>query len=126
MSYIDIIHIAMNKSITTFLTAALIAGAVTVFADKLPKRESVHIPSGRSITMQARINKLGHAYGTVTIKFKLNRSGDVTWAEADHVHTTVMDKAFVHKVEDAVRDMKFNKARRAPMTQEGSISYSFR
>jgi hypothetical protein len=103
MSYNDIIHNTMKKSITTFLTSLLIAGAVTAFADKLPKRESVHIPSGRSITMQARINKLGHAYGTVTVNFKLNRSGEITWAEADRTHTTVMDKAFVHKVEDAVK-----------------------
>ncbi|WP_214072054.1 hypothetical protein [Mucilaginibacter sp. dw_454] len=116
----------MKRSITAFLTAMLIAGAVTVFADKLPKRESVHIPSGRSITMQARINKLGHAYGTITVDFKINRKGEVIWAEANKVHTTVMDKAFVHKVEDAVKDMKFNKAKRAPMSQNGSIAYSFR
>jgi hypothetical protein len=126
MSYIGIIHIAMKKTITTFFTALLIAGSITAFADKLPKRESVHIPRGRSITMQARINKLGHAYGTVTVDFKMDRKGDITWAEADRMHTTVMDKDFVHKVVDAVKDMKFNKSKHSPMTQDGSISYSFR
>ncbi|HWZ36123.1 MAG TPA: hypothetical protein VNW51_08200 [Mucilaginibacter sp.] len=116
----------MKISITPFLTVLLVAGSLTVFADKLPKRETVHIPRGRSITMQARINKLGHAYGTVTVDFKMNRKGDVTWAEANALHTTVMDKGFVRKVVDAVRAMKFNKSKYAPMSQNGSISYSFR
>jgi|GEM_PF-2063526 len=116
----------MKNLITPFLIALLLTVGITVFAQKLPKRESVRIPRGRSITMQARINKLGRAYGTVTVNFKMNRKGDVTWAEADRVHTTVMDKNFVHKVVDAVRDMKFNKSPHAPMSQEGSISYSFR
>lgn len=126
MSYRDIFYIAMKHTFTTLLATVLIAGGMTAYTQKLPKRESVHIPHGRSITMQARINKLGHAYGTVTIDFKMNRSGDVIWAEADKLHTTVMDKDFVRKVVDAVKEMKFNKSRRAPMNQEGSISYSFR
>ncbi|GAA4097927.1 hypothetical protein [Mucilaginibacter panaciglaebae] len=116
----------MKISVTKFLTILLLAGSTTAFAQKLPKRESVHIPRGRSIIMQARINKLGHAYGTVTVDFKMNRKGDVTWAEADRLHTTVMDRRFVRKVVDAVGDMKFNKAKHAPVSQEGSISYSFR
>lgn len=116
----------MKKTLTQLFALLLVTGSISVFAQKLPKRESVHIPRGRSITMQARVNKLGHAYGTVTVNFKMDRKGNVTWAEADRLHTTVMDKDFVRKVVDAVRDMKFNKSRRAPMSQEGNISYSFR
>jgi len=116
----------MKTSITKPLTVFLVAVSITTFAQKLPKRESVHIPRGRSITMQARVNKLGHAYGTVTVDFKMNRKGDVTWAEANRLHTTVMNRNFVRRVVDAVRDMKFNKAKRAPISQSGSISYSFR
>lgn len=114
------------KTSTYFLTVLLITGSLTVFADKLPKRETVHIPRGRSITMQARVNKLGHAYGTVTVNFKMNRKGGVTWADADDLHTTVMDKSFVRKVVAAISDMKFNKSKYAPKSQNGSISYSFR
>jgi len=114
------------KTLTRFLTVLLLAGSCSVFAHKLPKRETVHLPRGRSIIMQARVNKLGHAYGTVTVDFKMNRKGDVTWADANALHTTVMDKNFVRKVVDAVRNMKFNKVKHAPMSQKGSISYSFR
>jgi len=49
------------KTLTRFLTVLLLAGSCSVFAHKLPKRETVHLPRGRSITMQARVNKLGHA-----------------------------------------------------------------
>lgn len=116
----------MKKILTQLFTVVLLAVTTATFAQKLPKRESVHIPRGRSIAMQARVNKLGHAYGTVTVNFKMNRKGDVTWAEADDLHTTVMDKDFVRKVVGAVKNMKFNKSKHAPKSQDGSISYSFR
>jgi hypothetical protein len=116
----------MKKTIRTILTAALIAGSVSVFADKLPKKEYVNVPAGRSITMQPSINHLGHAYGTVAIDFVMNKKGKIISARADRRHTTVRDKAFVRKVEEAVMAMEFNKDRHAPEEQRGSLAYSFR
>ncbi|MGF7082358.1 hypothetical protein [Mucilaginibacter sp. UYCu711] len=116
----------MKKTIRTILTAVLITASVTVFADKLPKKEYVNVPAGRSITMQPSINHLGHARGTVTIDFVVNKKGNVLAARADRKHTTVRDKAFVRKVEEAVMAMEFNKDRHAPDEQRGSLAYSFR
>ncbi|MES2377295.1 MAG: hypothetical protein V4553_11980 [Bacteroidota bacterium] len=116
----------MKNSIRTILTALLIAGSVSVFADKLPKKEYVNVPAGRSITMQPSINHLGHAYGTVAIDFVMNKKGKVISAHADRRHTTVRDRAFVRRVEEAVMAMEFNKDRHAPDMQRGSLAYSFR
>ncbi|MBC7400716.1 MAG: hypothetical protein H7289_12305 [Mucilaginibacter sp.] len=116
----------MKKTIRTLLTAVLITGSVSLFADKLPKKEYVKVPEGRSITMQPSINNLGHAYGTVAIDFVMNKKGKVISARADRRHTTVRDKAFVRKVEEAVMTMEFNKDRHAPDMQKGSLAYSFR
>lgn len=116
----------MKNSIKTILTAVLLAGSVSLYADKLPKKEYVNIPEGRSITMQPSINRLGHAYGTVAINFVMNKKGKVISAHADRGHTTVRDKAFVRKVEEAVMAMEFNEDRHAPDVQRGSLAYSFR
>jgi hypothetical protein len=116
----------MKTKITTFLTALLIAGSIHTFADKLPKREYVNIPVGRSITMQASLNHLGHARGTVAVDFVIDKKGNVISATADRRHTTVRDRAFVHKVEEAVMNMKFNKDRHARDEEKGSLAYSFR
>jgi hypothetical protein len=116
----------MKKTIRTLLTAVLITGSVSVFADKLPKKEYVNVPDGRSITMQPSINHLGHAYGTVAINFVMDKKGNVISAHADRKHTTVKDKEFVRKVEEAIMAMKFNKDKHAPDEQRGSLAYSFR
>jgi hypothetical protein len=116
----------MKKTIRTILTAVLITASVSVFADKLPKKEYVNIPEGRSITMQPSINRLGHARGTVAIDFVVNKKGKVLSARADRRHTTVRDRAFVRKVEEAVLAMEFNKDKHAPDEQRGSLAYSFR
>ncbi|MCC8425253.1 hypothetical protein [Mucilaginibacter sp. UR6-11] len=116
----------MKKTIRTLITAALIAGSVSVFADKLPKKEYVKVPAGRSITMQPSINHLGHAYGTVAIDFVIDKNGNVISATADRRHTTVRDRVFIHKVEEAVMAMKFNKDRHARNEERGSLAYSFR
>ncbi|WP_299356980.1 hypothetical protein [Mucilaginibacter sp.] len=116
----------MKKIITTCLTALLIAGSLNLFADKLPKKEYVKVPDGRSITMQPSINHLGHANGIVAIDFVMDKKGNVISAHADRRHTTVKDKNFVRKVEEAVMAIKFNKDKHAPDEQRGSLAYSFR
>jgi hypothetical protein len=125
MSYIRKTH-NMKKIITTCFTALLLAGTLNTFADKLPKREYVNLPAGRNITMQASINHLGHANGTVAVDLVIDRKGNVISAQSDRRHTTVRDKAFVHRVEAAVKGMKFNKDRHAPNEQKASLAYSFR
>jgi hypothetical protein len=118
--------IIMKKTITTYLTALLITGSINAFADKLPKKEYVHVPSGRSIEMQPSINHLGHARGMVVINFVMDKKGNVISATSDGSHTTVRDKAFIRKVEEAIMAMKFNKDKHAPDKQMGSLAYSFR
>jgi hypothetical protein len=116
----------MKKTITIYLTMLLIAGSINTFAAKLPKREYVNVPTGRSIVMQPSLNHLGHAFGTVAINFVVDKKGNITSATADRRHTTVKNKAFVHKVEEAVMAMKFNKDRHAHDEERGSLAYSFR
>lgn len=116
----------MKKIITTCLTVLLIAGSLNLFAQKLPKKEYVNVPDGRSITMQPSINHLGHANGIVAIDLVMDKKGNVISAHADRKRTTVMDKDFVHKVEAAVMAMKFNNDKHAPDEQRGSLAYSFR
>ncbi|MDB4925767.1 hypothetical protein [Mucilaginibacter sp.] len=116
----------MKKSTTLFFTTLLIAGSLNTIAQKLPKRESVNLPEGRNILMQASLNHLGHANGRTTIDIVINKKGDVVSALADRKLTTIKDKAFVHKVEEAVLAMKFNSDTHLPDTQRGSLTYSFR
>jgi hypothetical protein len=116
----------MKKPIITLLfTALMLAGSINVFADKLPKIAYVNIPNGRSIEMQASINSLGYAKGVVAINFVMDKKGKVLSAQIDPRHTTVKDKVFVSKVVDAVMAMKFNKDKKAPEKQSGSLAYVF-
>lgn len=117
----------MKKTIITFCTALLLAGSIHAFADddKLVNRLTANIPDGRKITMQASLNSIGHARGTVTVDVVMDRKGNVVSAKANK-STTVKDKAFVKKVEEAVMKMKFDKNKAAPETQAGSLTYTFK
>jgi hypothetical protein len=115
----------MKKPIIVIFLTILLACAVESFADKLPKIAYFNLPKGRSIEMQAAINKLGNAKGTVAINFVFDKKGKVLSAIVDPRHTTVEDKAFVSKIVAAVTAMKFNKDKHAPESEMGSVAYVF-
>jgi hypothetical protein len=125
MSYININSSTMKKPIIIFFTALLLAVSVNAVADKLPKIAYVNIPKGRGIEMQALINNIGNAKGTVAINFVMDNKGKVLSAQIDPKNTTVKDKAFVGKVVQAVLAMKFNKDKHAPEKDMGSVAYIF-
>ncbi len=120
----------MKKQIITLFTALLLAGSVNSFADdgdKLAnKLTSINIPAGRGIAMQAAINNIGHASGTVTVDVVMDRKGKVLAAVANPKKSTVKDKAFISKLEAAVSAMKFDKNKKAPEKQAGSLTYTFK
>lgn len=120
----------MKKPAIILLTALMLAGSVSSFADdgdKLAnKLTKVSLPAGRGIAMQASINKIGHASGTVTVDVVINRKGNVLVAIANPKRSTVKDKALISKLEAAVLGMKFDKNKSAPEKQAGSLTYTFK
>lgn len=120
----------MKKPIITLFAALLLtAGSINSFADdgdKLVNKLSVNIPVGRSITMQANVNNIGYAKGTVAVDVVMDRKGNVIAAVANPKKTTVKDKTFVSKVETAVMAMKFDKNKSAPDKQAGTLTYTFK
>jgi hypothetical protein len=120
----------MKKPIITLFTALLLACSINSFADdkdKLAnKLTSISIPAGRGITMQASINNVGLASGTVTVDLVMDRKGNVLVAVANPKKSTVKDKAIISKLEAAVMAMKFDKNKKAPEKQAGSLTYTFK
>lgn len=116
----------MKNKIIALFAALLLAGSLNASAQKLPKKEYVNIPSGRNIEIQPSINRLGRGHGTVAVDIVINRKGDVISAHANKRYTTVREKNFVRKVEEAVMGMKFNRDRHAPEMQSGSLMYNFK
>ncbi|MFD2148201.1 hypothetical protein [Mucilaginibacter antarcticus] len=108
----------------------MLACAVNSFADdgdKLAnKLTSVSIPAGRGIAMQAAINNIGHAKGTVAVDVVMDRKGNVLVAIANPKRSTVRDKVIISKLEAAVLAMKFDKNKKAPAKQAGTLTYTFK
>ena len=115
------------KILAKALLALLItASTLTTHAQRRHDIEFVSdIPAGRNILMQPVLGKDRPYKGKIAIDFTINRKGDVIAAKADRRATTIKNRAYVARYEQAVMEAKFNKMKRGPETQHGRLTYSF-
>jgi len=117
----------MKTTINVLISCLIIGSSVIGFAQSKPTKEYVtNIPEGRNILMQPIFKNEGHIKGKVAINFTINKKGDVIAAHASRKGTTIRNKVFLHRCEDAVRGAKFSELKTAPQTQRGSLAYTFK
>ncbi len=116
------------KTTTKALFCFLLFGSSLIgFAQQTPSNEFVnHIPAGRNILVQPMFNNESHIAGTITVDFVIDKKGNVISAHVNHGGTSIRNKVFLHKCEEAIKAAKFSELKTAPATQHGSLSYSFR
>jgi hypothetical protein len=116
----------MKNLIKPLLVILLITTSLFTFAQRRHDIEFVsNIPEGRNILIQPQLGRDRPFRGKIAIDFTINRRGDVIAAHADRRATTIRNRAYIARFEEAVMGAKFNKLRRGPATQQGRLTYVF-
>jgi len=68
----------------------------------------------------------GQQSGRVTVEFKVNRQGQVTYARAGVNGTTISSRTLLEKCERAVLEARVNALQDAPDSQTGVITFNFK
>ena len=117
----------MKTTINVLISCLIIGSSIGGFAQRKPTKEYVaNIPEGRNILMQPIFKNEGHIKGKVAINFTINNKGDVIAAHASNNGTTIRNKVFLHRCEEAVKGAKFSALKTAPQSQRGSLAYTFK
>lgn len=116
----------MKTLIRLFLVVLLLGITVNIYAQPRHDIEFVsNIPAGRNILIQPHLGRDRQFRGKIAIDFTINRKGDVIEAHANRRATTIRNHDYIARIEQAVMEAKFNKVRRGPVTQRGTLTYSF-
>ena len=82
--------------------------------------------AGRSSVSLPKPNDKSQATGTVVVKIRVNKNGDVVSAQRELKGSTTSDPALIQAAVDAAKRAKFNADKNAQDTQEGTITYVFK
>lgn len=80
----------------------------------------------RSFISKPQVNNNGRSTGKIVVDIRVDKDGNIIYAQAGAKGTTIADSDLLQKCEDAVKRSKVNPLESAPDTQIGTVVFVFK